>query len=129
MIALLPEGVAIADPDYVKLVKVVPGQAQGAKTYVVVVRLDDGTDLMVKTFTRLGPALELSSRCTEIINAAVLGEALPADLLPGESEASEVYELRSGARGQPQPQQPLSVNPSPSDDSDWVRDDGSDDWE
>ena len=91
------------------------------------VRLDDGTELMVKTFSSPGPEFDLSRRCTKIINAAVLGEALPADLLPVDGEAAEVFELRSEAR-QP-PRQEAPVKPPSSEDSDWIRDDGSDDWD
>ena len=129
MIALLPEGFAIPRPDYVKLVKVISSQAQGAKTYVVAIRLDDGTELMVKTFTGLGPALALSRRCTEIINAAVHGEVLPAGLLSEELEPSELLEFTAKTKMDTAVQEAGQRASSPAASADWVRDDGSDDWE
>ena len=69
MIVLLPEGRAVCNADSVKLVKVVPNNVQGVTTFVVVVKLDDDAELMIKTVTSEEDAYNLANRCADLLNS------------------------------------------------------------
>ena len=69
MIVLLPEGRAVCNADSVKLVKVVPNNVQGVTTFVVVVKLDDDAELMIKTVTSEEDAYTLANRCADLLNS------------------------------------------------------------
>ena len=69
MIVLLPEGRAVCNADSVKLVKVVPNNVQGVTTFVVVVKLDDDAELMIKTVTSEDDAYALANRCADLLNS------------------------------------------------------------
>ena len=65
---LLPEGRAINNPDTIKMVKIMPSTLQGKKLFVVAVKLDDDSELMIKNCTSQDEAVELAEHCTDLIN-------------------------------------------------------------
>ena len=70
MIVLLPEGRAVCNPDSIKMVKVVHSQVQGKSSFVVIVKLDDDTELMIKTLTSAEDAYALADECADLINTS-----------------------------------------------------------
>ena len=84
MIVLLPEGRAVCNAESVKLVKVVPSEVQGVKTYLVLVKLDDDSELMIKTVTSEEDAFQLADDCIEALNA---GESMDDDDSDADSDA------------------------------------------
>ena len=69
MIVLLPEGRAVCNADSVKLVKVVPSEVQGKQSFIVLVKLDDDAELMIKTLENQEEALTLADECTNRLNS------------------------------------------------------------
>ena len=70
MIVLLPEGRAVCNPDSIKMVKVVHSEVQGKRTFVVIVKLDDDSELMIKTLSSVEEAYALADQCSDLINSA-----------------------------------------------------------
>ena len=70
MIVLLPEGRAVCNPDSIKMVKVVHSEVQGKRTFVVIVKLDDDSELMIKTLSSVEDAYALADQCSDLINSA-----------------------------------------------------------
>ena len=64
MTALLPEGRFVQEPDAAKLVKVVPGPGG----HVVVIKLDDDSEIMVKTCPDAATAVKFADRCARALN-------------------------------------------------------------
>lgn len=65
---LLPEGRAINNPDTIKMVKIMPSTLRGKELFVVAVKLDDDSELMIKNCTAESEAIELANHCTDLIN-------------------------------------------------------------
>ena len=74
MIVLLPEGRAVCNPDSIKMVKVVHSEVQGKRTFVVIVKLDDDAELMIKTLSSVEEAYALADQCSDLINSAEGGD-------------------------------------------------------
>ncbi|MAA79088.1 MAG: hypothetical protein CL916_07480 [Deltaproteobacteria bacterium] len=74
MIVLLPEGRAVCNPDSIKMVKVVHSEVQGKRTFVVIVKLDDDSELMIKTLSSVEEAYALADQCSDLINSAEGGD-------------------------------------------------------
>ena len=70
---LLPEGRAINNPDTIKMVKIMPSNLRGKEMFVVAVKLDDDSELMIKNCTNENDAIELADHCTDLINNAENG--------------------------------------------------------
>ena len=68
MIVLLPEGRAVCNADSTKLVKIVPSDVQGKKSYIVLVKLDDDAELMIKTVESHDEALAVADDVTNRLN-------------------------------------------------------------
>ena len=68
MIVLLPEGRAVCNADSTKLVKIVPSDVQGKKSYIVLVKLDDDAELMIKTVENHDEALAVADDVTNRLN-------------------------------------------------------------
>ena len=79
MMVLLPEGRAINNPDTIKMVKIMPSTIRGKQLFVVAVKLDDDSELMIKNCTSQEDAIQMADHCTDLINNAengvVAGEA------------------------------------------------------
>ena len=73
MMVLLPEGRAINNPDTIKMVKIMPSNLRGKEMFVVAVKLDDDSELMIKNCTNENDAIELADHCTDLINNAENG--------------------------------------------------------
>ena len=73
MMVLLPEGRAINNPDTIKMVKIMPSNLRGKQLFVVAVKLDDDSELMIKNCTSEDDAIELADHCTDLINNAENG--------------------------------------------------------
>lgn len=71
---LLPEGRAINNPDTIKMVKIMPSTLRGKQLFVVAVKLDDDSELMIKNCTSEDEAIELADLCTNLVNSAENGE-------------------------------------------------------
>ena len=99
MIVLLPEGRAVCNPDSIKLVKVLPNEIQGKKSFVVIVKLDDDTELMIKTLTTEKAAHKLADECADLINAAEGGDDSDDDLDSDDDDDSFISGL-SGSEDQ-----------------------------
>ena len=74
MMVLLPEGRAINNPDTIKMVKIMPSTLRGKQLFVVAVKLDDDSELMIKNCTSEDEAVQLADHCTDLINKAESGE-------------------------------------------------------
>jgi len=89
MTALLPEGRFVQDPDSTKLVKVVPG----ANGHVVIIKLDDDTEIMVKTCPDAESAFAFADKCTNALNGddddPSEEEPPSSDVRPAERHTSE----------------------------------------
>ena len=70
MMVLLPEGRAISNPDTIKMIKVLHNNVQGKVFYVVSVKLDDDSELMIQTCATKEEAEEIASQCTDLVNSA-----------------------------------------------------------
>ncbi len=133
MIALLPEGIVVNNPEYLKLIKVIAGQTQGVATWVVSLKLDDGSEMMVKTFTKREPAEEMARDCAARINAAIAGEFRPIVAAP-EDNLETIVSAVNKRKSNPL-LVPTEVNESvessvEDEDSDgWTGDVGDDDWD
>lgn len=68
MVVLLPEGRAISNPDSIKLVKIIASEIKNKKSFVVVVKIDDDSEVVIKTCQTSEEAIELSELCTARIN-------------------------------------------------------------
>ena len=68
---LLPEGRAINHPEMIKMIKVLANAIQGKNFFVVSIKLDDDTELMIKTCDTEEEAIEVSELCTDTINQAI----------------------------------------------------------
>ena len=73
MMVLLPEGRAINNPDTIKMVKIMPSNLRGKQLFVVAVKLDDDSELMIKNCTTEEDAIQLADHCTDLINNAENG--------------------------------------------------------
>ena len=73
MMVLLPEGRAINNPDTIKMVKIMPSTIRGKQLFVVAVKLDDDSELMIQNCTSETDAIEVADRCTALINNAENG--------------------------------------------------------
>lgn len=69
MMVLLPEGRAISNPDTIKMVKVLHNSMQGKNFFVVSVKLDDDSELLIKTCSDKDEAIALAHQCTDLVNA------------------------------------------------------------
>jgi len=79
MMVLLPEGRAINNPDTIKMIKIMPSTLQGKQLFVVAVKLDDDSELMIKNCSSQDEAMELAEHCTDLINNAENDEASDDD--------------------------------------------------
>ena len=73
---LLPEGRAINHPEMIKMIKVLANAIQGKNFFVVSIKLDDDTELMIKTCDTEDDAIEISELCTETINKAIAQQGM-----------------------------------------------------
>ena len=87
MIVLLPEGRAVCNADMTKLVKIVPTEVQGNKSYIILVKLDDDAELMIKTVESHDEALGIAEDVTNRLNDEDSGT--DDDFAGGESNVSE----------------------------------------
>ncbi|MEL6345661.1 MAG: hypothetical protein AAFV53_21305 [Myxococcota bacterium] len=69
-VAFLPTGRIVNNPDSVKLVHVIMSEVYGKVSYVVSVKLDDDSELLVESLSDEEEALKLSEACIEAINKA-----------------------------------------------------------
>lgn len=72
---LLPEGRAINNPDTIKMMKIMPSNLGGKQLFVVSIKLDDDSELMIKNCASEDEAIELADSCTDLINSAEDGDA------------------------------------------------------
>ena len=70
MMVLLPEGRAINNPDTIKMMKIMPSNLGGKQLFVVSIKLDDDSELMIKNCASEDEAIELADSCTDLINSA-----------------------------------------------------------
>lgn len=68
MVVLLPEGRAIANPDSIKLVKIIASEIKKKKSFVVVVKIDDDSEVVIKSCDNFEEAEALAMLCTDRIN-------------------------------------------------------------
>jgi hypothetical protein len=134
MLALLPQGVAVAYPDQVKIVKVVSGNTQGIATFVVVLRLYDGTELVVSTLAEESKAIALADATIDAINGAIGG--VYVEPLQDEDSAEMVEEyaftreiqLKKEAKDLEDVEPKASLRGDDDDSDEWPIDDGSNEW-
>ena len=70
MVVFLPGGRSIFNPGSIKLIKVLPNQTQSSTEYIVIIKLDDDSELMVNTFKSEQKAFSFADQCADAINAA-----------------------------------------------------------
>ena len=81
---LLPEGKIINNPDTVKLIKVLPTTLNDETFFVVVIKLDDDSELMLDRCATRMEAEALADRCCRLLN----GEELDSVDIPSFVEAA-----------------------------------------
>ena len=111
MMVLLPEGRAINNPDTIKMMKIMPSNLSGKQLFVVSIKLDDDSELMIKNCASESEAIELADHCTDLINAAEDGDADSDD--DSDSDAASEDESADGS----------------DEDSDDDSEDSSSDWD
>ena len=70
MMVLLPEGRAISNPDTIKMIKVLHNNVQGKVFYVVSIKLDDDSELLIQTCSTREEAEEIADQCVDLVNAS-----------------------------------------------------------
>ena len=114
MIVLLPEGRAVCNPDSIKMVKVVHSEVQGKRTFVVIVKLDDDSELMIKTLSSVEEAYALADQCSDLINSAEGGDDFSDDDEDDSDEDDDSFSVGLSASQE----QAVKGQPSASE-SDW----------
>jgi hypothetical protein len=137
--ALLPEGVVISHPHLVKLIKIVPNNnIRGRSLYVVVARLYDTSEIMIKNCSSLKEAQALVKRCTKSINLAIANQDVDEILSQSESLSQEHYEeytttFQTQTLESQNSTETFAEQNQPTmkeeDSDEWPVDDGSNDWE
>ena len=113
---LLPEGKIINNPDTVKLIKVLPTTLNDETFFVVVIKLDDDSELMLDRCATRMEAESLADRCTRLLN----GEELDSVEIPSfveetaKDEESSDWDMSS----EEEPAQPSSP-PAEEESSSW----------
>jgi len=89
---LLPEGKIINNPDSVKLIKVLPTTVNDETFFVVAIKLDDDSELMVdRCGTRL-EAEELANRCCKLLNGEAVDDGEIPSFVGNQDEDSSDWE-------------------------------------
>lgn len=78
-VAFLPSGRIVNNPDSVKLVQVIRSEVYGKTNFVVSVKLDDDSELLVESTTDEEAAYALAELCIKHINAAAEDEFMYGD--------------------------------------------------
>ena len=89
MMVLLPEGRAINNPDTIKMIKIMPSTLRGKQLFVVAVKLDDDSELMIQNCTSEEDAIKLAEHCTDLINKTESGDEDSEEDDSSEAESSE----------------------------------------
>jgi len=87
-VAFLPSGRIVNNPDSVKLVQVIRSEVYGKTNFVVSVKLDDDSELLVESMTDEAAAYALAEACIKHINAAAEDEFLYGDEDEGGGDSS-----------------------------------------
>ena len=139
--ALLPEGVVVSHPHLVKLIKIVPSNVQNRSSFVVVLRLYDSSEIMIKNCSSLKEAEALVKTCTESINLAIKDIDLE-EYITASTSLSQTHQKEYKTNFQTKTIEsqktltPISfsegkhIKPQKTeeDSDEWIPDDGSDDW-
>ena len=89
---LLPEGKIINNPDSVKLIKVLPTTVNDETFFVVAIKLDDDSELMVdRCATRLD-AEDLANRCCRLLNGEAVDDSEIPSFVGNQDEDSSDWE-------------------------------------
>ena len=118
---LLPEGRAINNPDTIKMMKIMPSNLSGKQLFVVSIKLDDDSELMIKNCSSEDEAIELADHCTDLINAAEDGDADSDD--DSDSDAASEDESSEDSADD------SDDDSDDSDDNDDDSEDSSSDWD
>ena len=87
---LLPEGRIIKNPDRVKMVKVLPSPNGDATRFIVTVKLDDDSELMIDSYDSRQDAEVVADRCTALLNREDAQEAEDiGEVMASEEESSD----------------------------------------
>lgn len=91
---LLPEGKIINNPDSVKLIKVLPTALNDETFFVVAIKLDDDSELMVDRCTTRVEAEALADRCCRLLNGEELASnEIPSFVEEGESDSDSDWDF------------------------------------
>ena len=91
---LLPEGKIINNPDSVKLIKVLPTTLNDETFFVVAIKLDDDSELMVDRCTTRVEAEALADRCCCLLNGEELASnEIPSFVEEGESDSDSDWDF------------------------------------
>ena len=111
MLVLLPEGVAINNPDMIKMIKVISNTISKQELFLVSIKMDDDSEVTVRQCDSEEEAIALANECTDLINA---GPTEFSDTANPAANAAESTDKKSEAAA------------SGDDWDDW--DDDDDDW-
>ena len=139
--ALLPEGVVVSHPHLVKLIKIVPSNVQNRSSFVVVLRLYDSSEIMIKNCATIKEAEALVKTCTEAINLAVKDIDIE-EYMTTATSLSQTHQQEYKTNFQTKTiesqktlipssvtkQQQIPQQKTEDDSDEWIHDDGSDDW-
>ena len=114
MLVLLPDGVAINNPDMIKMVKVLSNSMGKKELFLVSIKMDDDSEVTVRQCDSETEAITLANECTDLINAG------PTDFSKADTPAS------TASSPAPTAQKEAASAASGDDWDDW--DDDDDDW-
>lgn len=89
MMVLLPEGRAVNNPDTIKMVKIMPSTLNGKNLFVVSIKMDDDSELMIQNCTSAEEAEELANHCTDLINGGKGGASAASKEEDSSDESSD----------------------------------------
>lgn len=69
MLVLLPDGIAINNPDMIKMVKILVNAIGKKEQFLVSVKMDDDSEVTVRHCDSEDEAVSLANECTDLINA------------------------------------------------------------
>ena len=122
MLVLLPDGIAINNPDMIKMVKILVNAIGKKEQFLVSIKMDDDSEVTVRHCDSEQEAVSLANECTDLINAGPTEFDDVEDDAPAAAPAAApkaAAEKKSAA--------PAPASASGGDDwDDW--DDDDDDW-
>ena len=115
-VVFLPTGRCINNPDTIKLVHIIRNENFGKVNFLLSVKLDDDSELLVDSLSTEEDALALADKCIDLINAAANDEEM--DFGDDEADDGDEWDAEDDAAADEEP-----AAADDDDDDDWDDDD------